>query len=59
MNSNYLYPINIGNPYEGILYSLANLITKKIDPNIQIIYGKEIEDDPKKESLTYFWLIVF
>lgn len=55
MNSNYLYPINIGNPNEEYsICSLANLIIKKLDPNIQIIFGKEIEDDPKKRKPDIF-----
>ena len=55
MNSNYLYPINIGNPNEEYsIYSLANLIIKKLDPNIQIICGKRIEDDPKKRKPDIF-----
>ena len=55
MNSNYLYPINIGNPYEEYsINSLANLIIQKLDPNIKIISGKGIEDDPKKRKPDIF-----
>ena len=55
MNSNYLYPINIGNPYEEYsINSLANLIIKKLDPNIEIIVGEGIEDDPKKRKPDIF-----
>lgn len=55
MNSNYLYPINIGNPYEEYsINSLANLIIKKLDPNIEIIVEEGIEDDPKKRKPDIF-----
>ena len=51
MDSSYLSPINLGNPYEEYtILKLANLVIKKLDLNIKIIKGKSIEDDPAKRK---------
>lgn len=49
MNSNYIYPINIGNNKEFTIKEIANLIIKLLgsDPN-KIIYKELPSDDPKK-----------
>ena len=46
MNSNYQEPVNIGNPNEFTILELANLIRKKINPNLKLIKKELPEDDP-------------
>ena len=51
MDSDHLSPINLGNPYEEYsILDLANLVIKKIDKNIKIIYEKPLIDDPKRRK---------
>lgn len=46
MNSNYVYPVNIGNPYEINMKQLANTILKLTKSNSRIIYKELPSDDP-------------
>ncbi len=48
MDSNYSSPINIGNPYEFSIKELAELIRNLINPNLEFVYEKLPEDDPKQ-----------
>ena len=48
MNSNYSGPVNIGNPKEIKIIDLANLIIKKINPNLQVKRMDLPEDDPTR-----------
>ena len=54
MNSNYIYPINIGNSYEINVLDLANIILKLTKSNSKIIYTKLPLDDPtnRKPDIT-------
>jgi nucleoside-diphosphate-sugar epimerase len=54
MNSDYLYPINIGNPYEITVKQLANKIIKLTNSKSQIIYNALPQDDPtnRKPDIT-------
>ena len=46
MNSNYKMPINLGNPKEVSINKLSQIITKKINKDLKIIYKDLPEDDP-------------
>ena len=46
MNSNYNYPVNIGNPYELNVKELANIILNLTKSNSKIIYVYLPLDDP-------------
>ena len=46
MNSNYIYPINIGNPYEISVKELANIIIDLTSSESQIVYKELPSDDP-------------
>jgi len=48
MNSKYSGPVNIGNPKEIKIIDLANLIIKKINPNLQVKRMDLPEDDPTR-----------
>ena len=48
MDSNYKYPINIGNSKEFSIKDLANLIRELINPNLIFEYRNLPEDDPKQ-----------
>tara|TARA_B100000886_G_scaffold340480_1_gene310326 strand:- start:13088 stop:14029 length:942 start_codon:yes stop_codon:yes gene_type:complete len=50
MNSNYCKPINIGNPCEFTILELAEMIKKKINPNLELIFKKLPTDDPKQRK---------
>ncbi len=50
MNSDYSLPINIGNPSEFSIKELANLIKKKINPDLKVIYQILPEDDPLRRK---------
>ena len=47
MNSNYCGPINIGNNEEISIFSLAEMISKKINNKVNIKYCSPREDDPR------------
>ena len=47
MNSNYSFPINLGNDDEITILELANLIREKINPEIDLEFHKLPIDDPK------------
>ncbi|WP_320667201.1 UDP-glucuronic acid decarboxylase family protein [Prochlorococcus sp. MIT 1307] len=46
MNSNCLGPINLGNPMEFTIRELAELVRKKINPNLDITTHQLPQDDP-------------
>ena len=46
MNGDHMGPINIGNPDEFSILELANLIKKKINPNLELLYKPLPQDDP-------------
>ena len=46
MDSNYNLPINLGSQEELSILNLAKLIKKKINDKVEIVYLKELEDDP-------------
>ena len=48
LNSNYCFPLNIGNPHECNLLDLIKLIKKLSHSNSSIIYEELPENDPKK-----------
>tara|TARA_B100001250_G_scaffold174788_1_gene150333 strand:- start:113 stop:1045 length:933 start_codon:yes stop_codon:yes gene_type:complete len=50
MDSNYEYPINLGNPSEFTISELAQEVRKLVNPNIGIIYKPLPEDDPQKRQ---------
>lgn len=50
MNSNYCKPINIGNPSEFTILELAEMVKKKINPNLELIFKKLPTDDPKQRK---------
>ena len=53
MQSNYSYPINIGNEEEVSILQLAQLIKSKINKEVIFVYEKSPLDDPqcRKPSL--------
>ena len=63
MECNYINPINLGNPYEEYsILEIANIIKRKINPNLKIKNKKLSEDDPirrkpdiKKAKLFLEW----
>ncbi len=50
MNNNFIGPVNIGNPDEFKIIELADLIKKKINPNLIYNYQTMPEDDPKQRK---------
>ena len=46
MDSNYTLPINLGSQEELSILNLAKLIKKKINDKIDIVFMKQLEDDP-------------
>ena len=46
MNSNYSYPINLGNPEEITIKNLAQKISLNLNKNLNLQYLKLPEDDP-------------
>lgn len=54
MDSNYVYPVNIGNPHEITVKDLANILIKLTDYDSKIIYKPLPLDDPtnRKPDIT-------
>ena len=51
MNTNYSYPLNIGNPHEEFsINDLASLIIKRTSSKSIIIHTNEIQDDPVRRK---------
>lgn len=50
MESDYGGPINIGNPTEFTILELAELIRKKVNPNVKIVFQEAAPDDPKQRK---------
>lgn len=54
MNSDYVYPVNIGNPYELTIKELASIVLKLTKSNSKIMYKDLPLDDPtnRKPDIT-------
>ena len=50
MESNVCTPINIGNPSQIKIIELAEIIRKKINTNVDIIFKPLPQDDPLKRK---------
>ena len=50
MYSNIMKPVNLGNPYEVKILDLANLIRKKINPDLSFVYKVLPDEDPLKRK---------
>ena len=50
MYSDIMKPINLGNPYEVNILDLANIIRKKINPDLGFIYKVLPNEDPVKRK---------
>ncbi len=50
MDSNANGPINFGNPHEFTIKALAELVIKKIDPELKLIFESLPEDDPMQRK---------
>ena len=50
MDSNYQYPMNIGNPKEFSIKELANLVRTLINPDLDFEYKELPQDDPKQRK---------
>jgi UDP-glucuronate decarboxylase len=48
MNSDYPYPVNIGNPGEYTIAQLASTIQEMINPAAQVIFAPLPSDDPRR-----------
>ena len=48
MNSNFIGPVNIGNP-EITISQLAEIIRERINPELKFIYKKLPEDDLQRK----------
>ena len=48
MNSDYSKPVNVENPDEHTIKEIGELIIKKINPELKLIYKDLPEDDPLK-----------
>tara|TARA_Y100001968_G_C19406174_1_gene743755 strand:- start:218 stop:1147 length:930 start_codon:yes stop_codon:yes gene_type:complete len=47
MNSDYLYPVNLGNPRESTIVELAEIVRSKINPSLEMCFEKVLpQDDP-------------
>ena len=54
MNSDYKKPINLGGSEEISILKLAQIIKKKINPKIDIIFKNLPQDDPLKRKPDLF-----
>tara|TARA_B100001123_G_scaffold374160_1_gene439258 strand:- start:205 stop:1131 length:927 start_codon:yes stop_codon:yes gene_type:complete len=50
MNSDFEYPLNLGNPTEFTMLELANLISEKINDEVSISFQQLPTDDPKRRK---------
>tara|TARA_A100001011_G_C14187601_1_gene789777 strand:- start:257 stop:1192 length:936 start_codon:yes stop_codon:yes gene_type:complete len=50
MESDYVYPLNIGNPKEFTIKELGNLVKALINPNLEFRYKELPQDDPKQRK---------
>jgi UDP-glucuronate decarboxylase len=48
MSSDYIYPVNIGNPNEYTVMELAAAVKNIINPGLEIIYKPLPSDDPHR-----------
>ena len=48
MNGEHTGPINLGNPDEFTIRTLAELVRSRIDPSLELIYKPLPEDDPRQ-----------
>ena len=61
MNTEYIYPMNIGNPFEITVKELANIIIKLTNSTSRIVYKELPADDPtnRKPDITNAKEILF
>jgi UDP-glucuronate decarboxylase len=50
MNSDYIGPVNIGNPGEYTILELAETIQNMINPDAEITFKPLPQDDPKQRQ---------
>ncbi len=50
MNSDYIGPVNLGNPGEYTILELAQIIQNMINPDTELIYKPLPEDDPRQRQ---------
>ncbi|OHT10890.1 UDP-glucuronic acid decarboxylase 1 [Tritrichomonas foetus] len=50
MESDYEHPVNIGNPTEFSILELAQLVQKKINTNVKIVFQEAATDDPQQRK---------
>ncbi len=50
MESDYQYPVNIGNPNEFSIKELADVVRNLINPNLEFEYKKLPQDDPHQRK---------
>jgi len=48
MESNYQFPVNIGNPDEYTIKEFAEMIRQEVNPEAKIIHKDAVVDDPRK-----------
>ncbi|WP_267382897.1 UDP-glucuronic acid decarboxylase family protein [Cyanobacterium sp. uoEpiScrs1] len=50
MNSDYIGPINLGNPEEYSILRLAQIIQEMLNPKMELVYKALPQDDPRKRQ---------
>ncbi len=50
MNSDYIGPVNLGNPGEYTILELAQIIQKRINPSAELAFKPLPQDDPKQRQ---------
>ena len=50
MDSDYCYPVNIGNPEEYTIMEFADTIKSIVNPNCKIVKHPATQDDPKRRK---------
>ncbi|CAD5113520.1 DgyrCDS2680 [Dimorphilus gyrociliatus] len=50
MNSNYSFPVNIGNPDEHTILNFAQIIKSLVGGTSEIVHKKAMTDDPRKRK---------
>jgi UDP-glucuronate decarboxylase len=50
MDSDYVYPVNIGNPGEYTILELASAVRKMVNPGSEIIFKSLPSDDPRRRK---------
>lgn len=50
MNSDYVGPVNLGNPDEYTILELAKTISHMVNPDLELVFKPLPEDDPKRRQ---------